>query len=285
LGSSSFSNIVALNSYWNKEDDQQVDWVKILTHGAYNKWEVEGGNVFQSNIIKMVRDEMHTTKFISDGVVGIQTMSVSPHLSDIVMISGPGMYQDPNYKVEDRDDADYIPYYADFRMKIGMIPTINTVVCSLRVRVDYPVYSGNTVTWHTKILAEMPLSTNNLSDEFVIKRIFYQISGLGKTTELEPEFITQTDQEYVLISASKIYYEVIVPESVNPSLFGHLFVDYIEVSESRIWGDLLPTTIFGSTKMLVLFIGTKLNIFTQWMNLTVLTIIYPTRRLKLFKKR
>jgi len=71
LGSSSFSNIVALNSYWNKEDDQQVDWVKILTHGAYNKWEVEGGNVFQSNIIKMVRDEMHTTKFISDGVVGI----------------------------------------------------------------------------------------------------------------------------------------------------------------------------------------------------------------------
>ena len=34
LGSSSFSNIVALNSYWNKEDEQQVDWVKILTHGC-----------------------------------------------------------------------------------------------------------------------------------------------------------------------------------------------------------------------------------------------------------
>jgi len=34
LGSSSFSNIAALNSYWNKEDEQQVDWVKILTHGC-----------------------------------------------------------------------------------------------------------------------------------------------------------------------------------------------------------------------------------------------------------
>jgi hypothetical protein len=242
LGSSSFSNIVALNSYWNKEDEQQVDWVKILTHGAYNKWEVEGRNVFQSNIIKMVRDQNHTSLFNLDGVVGIQSSSLSPHQSDIVMISGPGMYQDPNYKVEDRDDADYIPYYADFRMKIGMIPIINTVVCTLRVRVDYPVYFGNTVTGQTKILAQRTLSTNNLSDEFVIKRIFYQISGLGKTTELEPEYIIQTDQEYVLISASKIYYEVIVPESVNPSLFGHLFVDYIEVSESRIWGENGDTT-------------------------------------------
>jgi len=237
LGSSSFSNIVALNSYWNKEDEQQVDWVKILTHGAYNKWEVEGRNVFQSNIIKMVRDQNHTSLFNLDGVVGIQSSSLSPHQSDIVMISGPGMYQDPNYKVEDRDDADYIPYYADFRMKIGMIPIINTVVCTLRVRVDYPVYFGNTVTGQTKILAQRTLTSDDLSTGFITERLTYQISGLGKTTELEPEFITQTDQEYVLISASKIYYEVIIPQGVNPSLFGHLFVDYIEVSETRIWGE------------------------------------------------
>jgi hypothetical protein len=115
LGSSSFSNIVAMNGYWNQEDDQQVDWVKILTHGAYNKWEVEGGNVFQSDIIKMEWDLTYTDIFYEDGIVGVKTKTPHPQRSEIVVVSGPGMYQDPTYKVEYRFDDHYIPYYADFR--------------------------------------------------------------------------------------------------------------------------------------------------------------------------
>ncbi len=237
LGSSSFSNIVALNGYWNKEDEQQVDWVKILTHGAYNKWEVEGGNVFQSEIIKMEWDPTYTDIFYEDGIVGVKTRTPHPQRSEIVVVSGPGMYQDPTYKVEHRFDADYIPYYADFRMKIGMIPAEIMDVCSLRVWVNYPVILNNVVTWNTKTLSQISIRSDELSDEFANKRIFYQISGLGKTTELEPEYISQTDQEYVLINSSKIYYEVIIPDGVDPSLFGHLFIDYIEVSESQIWGE------------------------------------------------
>jgi len=39
LANSSFNNIVAMNGFWNQKNEQQVDWVKILTHGVYNKWE------------------------------------------------------------------------------------------------------------------------------------------------------------------------------------------------------------------------------------------------------
>ncbi len=68
------------------------------------------------------------------------------------------------------------------------------------------------------------------------KRLSYQISGLGTTTELEPEYISQTDQPVVLINKSKMYYELVIPKGINPSLFGELLVDFIEVSGSGIWG-------------------------------------------------
>jgi len=39
LANSSFNNIVAMNGNWNQADPdlKEVDWVKILTHGVYNK--------------------------------------------------------------------------------------------------------------------------------------------------------------------------------------------------------------------------------------------------------
>lgn len=74
MGSSSFSNIVAMNSHWNKEDDTQVDWVKILTHGAV-EMEVEGGSLFESDSLKMVADENHTESFVEGDISGRKTKS------------------------------------------------------------------------------------------------------------------------------------------------------------------------------------------------------------------
>ncbi len=237
LGSSSFSNIVAMNSHWNKEDDTQVDWVKILTHGAYNKWEVEGGSLFESDSLKMVADENHTESFVEGDISGIKTKSSEPHQSDDTLISGPGMYQDPNYKVEDRTDGNQITYFADFRMKIGTIPSEVMDVCKLRVRLHYPIFFGGVTTWDDKILSEVSLRSNNLTTEFSSARVNYTIFVELPTTELEPEYIIDTERSVILISQAKIFYEVIIPANVDPNLFGHLCVDYIEVSEPDIWGE------------------------------------------------
>ncbi|MBK6680282.1 MAG: hypothetical protein IPG53_09770 [Ignavibacteriales bacterium] len=78
LGSSSFSNIVAMNGYWNRKDSTftQVDWVKILTHSIYNNWEAEGRGDFYSDTIKMERNTSLTTEILDNSIVSIKTRSI-----------------------------------------------------------------------------------------------------------------------------------------------------------------------------------------------------------------
>lgn len=101
------------------------------------------------------------------------------------------MYQDPNYKVEDRTDGNQITYFADFRMKIGYSLEVMDV-CKLRVRLHYPIFFGGVTTWDDKILSEVSLRSNNLTTEFSSARVNYTIFVELPTTELEPEYIIDT---------------------------------------------------------------------------------------------
>jgi hypothetical protein len=262
LSGSSFSNIVAMNGMWVKTDIRlkQVDWLKILTHGVYNKWEAENGEGgFYSNQIKMVRNLDFTNIFNENSIAGVVSFippsgdTTDAPLDDllpstgIIILSGPGMYQDKTYKVAHRFDNDDIPYTLKFRIRMGKKPTVmdSIPVCLLRVKIVYPKMSGGTViSWDTTVLNEKLVYSSALDVVFNDIPLSYTIQNLGKCVDMDIDFPYEGSGTVIAFNSSRVYYEVIIPVGVNPRHFGQLFIDNIIVTDDRIWQE------YGSPAMI-----------------------------------
>ncbi|MBK8661956.1 MAG: hypothetical protein IPN18_09170 [Ignavibacteriales bacterium] len=238
LANSTFDNIVAMNGNWNRADQsfQQVDWVKILTHGVYNKWEAEGGSGdFYSDQIKMERDTSHTDIFELDGVKGVKTrVPIDTTLieSERSLLRGPFIYQDQIYKVGFRYGNDTISYKAKFRMKIGHKPEQPIAICTLKVKIIYPTSDS---TYSEKLLASLPLTTVSFNSEnystFVLS---YKIEGLPGNITDSP--VIGEDFKCIFnFMNTKVYYEVVLAPYSDPRNYWHLYIDRIEVVDVDIW--------------------------------------------------
>lgn len=174
-----------MNGMWVRDDptEEQIDWLKILTHGVFNPWEVEGDasdtQSFYSSEIRIERDQTYSEKFNADGVSGIKTyVPLGPTLPEETrnLLRGPFVYQDQNYKTGDRFTTELIPYRAKFRMKIGFKPDTPHSIGDLRVILKYPT-SNNTTG--SKLLASTRFNTNDLeATEFTDIELPFTIEGL-----------------------------------------------------------------------------------------------------------
>jgi len=239
LANSTFDNLVAMNGNWNRADQslQQVDWIKILTHGVYNNWEAEGGEGdFYSDQIKMERDTSHTDIFELDGIKGVKTrVPIDTMLieSERSLLRGPFMYQDQIYKVGFRYGNDTISYRAKFSMKIGHKPEQPLAVCTLKVKIIYPISDS---TYSEKLLASLPLTTVSFNSEnystFVLS---YKIEGLPGNITDSPDISKDFKSASLNFMNTKVYYEVVLAPYCDPRNYRHLYIDNIEVVDVDIW--------------------------------------------------
>jgi hypothetical protein len=239
LAGSTFDNIVAMNGNWNRADQslQQVDWIKILTHGVYNNWEAEGGDGgFYSDQIKMERNLDQTDIFDIDGITGVKTrVPIDTMLieSERSLLRGPFMYQDQIYKVGFRYGNDTISYKAKFSMKIGHKPEQPLAVCTLKVKIIYPISDS---TYSEKLLASLPLTTVSFNSEnystFVLS---YKIEGLPGNITDSPDISNDFKSASLNFMNTKVYYEVVLAPYCDPRNYRHLYIDNIEVVDVDIW--------------------------------------------------
>ncbi len=184
LKNSSFENIVAMNGMWVRDDttEVQIDWLKILTHGVYNPWEVEGDasspTGFYSSEIKRARNERYSAIFNEANLSGIKTYVPGPTIPEQNrnLLRGPFVYQDKNYKTGFRYDSDPIPYIAKFRMRIGFKPENRLNIGTLCVYVKYPT---SEVSYDSILRASTRFTTDDLeSTEFREIELPFTIDGL-----------------------------------------------------------------------------------------------------------
>ncbi|GAB1443393.1 hypothetical protein MASR2M39_22330 [Ignavibacteriales bacterium] len=243
LGSSGFSNIVAMNGYWNRKDTTftQVDWVKILTHSIYNIWEAEGRGDFYSDTMKMERNTVLTTEVFDNSIVSIKTRSIEDSSyyteQDQFVIRGPYVYQDCIYKVESRMGNDTIPYIAKFNLRIGNKKDVSEPVCSLKVWVNY--YDSEN-RFLKKLLASKLISSAMLNDTgYTPIGLEYKISGLDVYRPQLPFGMTGDDIiinfPYIVYPTSRVFYEVTIPQGINSSSYGERFIDRIDIIDKLLW--------------------------------------------------
>jgi hypothetical protein len=239
LANSTFDNIVAMNGNWNRADQsfQQVDWVKILTHGVYNKWEAEGGSGdFYSDQIKMERDTSHTDIFELDGVKGVKTrVPIDTTLieSERSLLRGPFIYQDQIYKVGFRYGNDTISYKAKFRMKIGHKPEQPIAICTLKVKIIYPTSDS---TYSEKLLASTIVSSSDFNPAgYTAFELPYKIEGLPGNITDSPVIGEDFKSTSLNFMNTKVYYQVVLAPYSDPRNYWHLYIDNIEVVDVDIW--------------------------------------------------
>jgi hypothetical protein len=242
LKNSSFDNIVAMNGMWVRNDstEKQIDWLKILIHGVYNPWEVEGNeddlNSFYSSEIKMVLNTGLCEIFDEDGIKGFKTIvpTVPPTPGKTKkLLSGPFVYQDHNYKTGFRFDTDPIPYIAKFRMKIGFIPDATINIGNIRIVVKYPI--GDEV-YGSLIRASKILTTDDfITTEFRDFEVTFTIEDLPGNIIDQPYSGGFGGTEALDVINTRMVYEVNLDGVTNPADYGHLYIDKITVTDEKIW--------------------------------------------------
>jgi len=242
LKNSSFENIVAMNGMWVRDDptEVQIDWLKILTHGVYNPWEVEGVALapksFYSSEIKMEINDAISDRYNEDGVKGIKTNArFTPEMLESTqnLLKGPSVYQDQNYKTGFRYDSDPIPYIAKFRMKIGYKPDTTLDIGKLQVIIKYPT---GTNTDNSIVLQTWDLTTNNFGGtDYIEIEVPFTIEGLPQNIIDHPSSGGIEGIDALDIINTRILYEVNLARGTDPEQYGHLYIDKITVTDAVIW--------------------------------------------------
>lgn len=231
-----------MNGMWVRNDstEKQIDWLKILTHGVYNPWEVEGKsgdlNSFYSSEIKMVVNAGLCEIFDEDGIKGFKTIiPTSPPTPGKTknLLSGPFVYEDQNYKTGFRFDTDPIPYIAKFRMKIGLIPDTTINIGNIRIVVKYPI--GDEV-YGSLIRASKILTTDDFeSTDYQDMEVRFTMEELPGNIIDQPYSGGFEGTEALDVINTRMVYEVNLDGVTNPADYGHLFIDKITVTDEKIW--------------------------------------------------
>ncbi len=261
LSGSTVDSKVVKNGGWVRVDADldKVDWLKILSHGVYNKWEVEGNYTgFYPENTGMNKNLIYTNAFNFDGRSGLVSdfgpqydtvifpFSYNLPTTETVLVSGPGCFQNRTYKIVHKFDDNVIRYTAKFRMRLGRKPTVlnSTPVCLLRVKIIYPKLSGGIISsWDTTILAEKIVKSYSLDEIYQDIPVSYSIKNLGKCVDMNLDFPYKGSTPIIAYNASRVYFEVVIPVGVNPANYGELFIDNIAVMDDEIWGK------YGSDQM------------------------------------
>ncbi|MBK6679996.1 MAG: hypothetical protein IPG53_08190 [Ignavibacteriales bacterium] len=118
----------------------------------------------------------------------------------------------------------------------------------------------------------------------------YKIEGLPGNITDSPVIGEDFKSASFSFMNTKVYYEVVLAPYSDPRNYWHLYIDNIEVVDVDIWerhGNQISTlnsTIFGKPMMIHQVYKIRLNTFTRWMNLIVMTTIYLTEWLRMFKR-
>lgn len=261
LPGSTVNSKAVKNGGWVKVDADldKVDWLKILSHGVYNKWEVEGNDtVCYPDKIGMNKNLIYTNTFNFEGRSGLVSdfgpefdttifpVAYALPTTETVLVSGPGCFLNRTYKIVHQFDDNVIRYTAKFRMRLGRKPKVlNSIpVCILRIKIVYPKLSGGIISsWDTTILAEKIVKSYSLDEIYQDIPVSCSIRDLGKCVDMNIDFPYKGSTPIIAFNASRVYFEVVIPVGVNPAQFGELFIDNITVMDDDIWGK------YGSVQM------------------------------------
>lgn len=261
LPGSTVNSKAVKNGGWVKVDADldKVDWLKILSHGVYNKWEVEvNDTVCYPDKIGMNKNLIYTNTFNFEGRSGLVSdfgpefdttifpVAYALPTTETVLVSGPGCFLNRTYKIVHQFDDNVIRYTAKFRMRLGRKPKVlNSIpVCILRIKIVYPKLSGGIISsWDTTILAEKIVKSYSLDEIYQDIPVSCSIRDLGKCVDMNIDFPYKGSTPIIAFNASRVYFEVVIPVGVNPAQFGELFIDNITVMDDDIWGK------YGSVQM------------------------------------